>query len=284
VAEQVVWVKGQGAGVPQSIVFPGSLTLGDWRLRGTEAGALWVERFDSDGTLVTDSWLQVASIVHNADTNTSKFEAQSLSAGQTFTNTLRAKDTADVTIDDSVVIAGNVTALNGEFGVVTGTTEVSTDTIRGRVAEQVTVDDNLRVTGVTELQGNVAVSGQVAAQSMFCTGDMTILGNLYAPSPFWVCGSFDGTNLVKYSDRGRHSFTVLRPSGLATGVFTIVFAEPHPNLDNYTVNVAAENGIAYVRGRAFGPVTSFGFDIITRDVSNFSQSTNNVRVHLTVHA
>jgi hypothetical protein len=175
--------------------------------------------------------------------------------------------------------------LNGEFGVVTGTTEVSTDTIRGRVAEQVTVDDNLTVTGVLECGSNVSVNGgQVAAASMFCTGDMTILGNLYAPSPFWVCGSFDGTNLTKYSDRGRHSFTVLRSSGVATGAFTIVFAEQHPNLENFTVHVTAENAVAYVRARAFGPVTSFGFDIITRDVTNFNVATNPARVHLTVHA
>jgi hypothetical protein len=38
VADQVVWVTGDGAA--QSIMFPGSLQLGKWRLRGTEAGEL----------------------------------------------------------------------------------------------------------------------------------------------------------------------------------------------------------------------------------------------------
>jgi hypothetical protein len=228
-------------------VFPGSLTLGDWRLRGTEAGALWVERFDSDGTLVTDSWLQVASIVHNADTNTSKFEAQSVSAGQTYTNTLRAKDTADLNIDDSVVIAGNVTALNGEFGVVTGTNEVSTDTIRGRVAEQVTVDDNLTVTGVLECGSNVSVnSGQVAAASMFCTGDMTILGGLYGWSPFFCAGVVDGTTLQILASQGRVGFTVQRMQNYSAGVYRIFYTSPHPNGNNYTVLITGRAAVPYL--------------------------------------
>jgi hypothetical protein len=239
VAEQVVWVKG-GSGAPQSVMFPGSLTLGEWRLRGTEAGTLYVERFDSDGTLVTDSWLEVARIAHNANTNTFKFEASSVSADQTFTNTLRAKDASELTLDVSLVVTGNVTALNGEFGALTATSEVLCDTMRARSENQLTIQDSLRVTGVLEAQSNVSVnSGQVAAASMFCTGDMTILGTLYGWSPFWVAGWVNGTTMTRQSSLGRVGFTFLRASGFPIGVYEIRFSSAAPHAD-YVISLSME--------------------------------------------
>jgi hypothetical protein len=67
VADQVVWVTGDGAA--QSIMFPGSLQLGKWRLRGTEAGEFYVERFDDDGELQTDAWYPVCTWGFNTQIN-----------------------------------------------------------------------------------------------------------------------------------------------------------------------------------------------------------------------
>jgi hypothetical protein len=149
------------------------------------------------------------------------------------------------------------------------------------VANQVTCQDNLTVTGVLECQDNVAVTGQVAAQSMFCNTDLTVLGNLYAPSAYWVQGSFDGANLSILSSTGRHPFSLLRPSGASTGLYRVVWDVAHPSGSNYTIQLTAENGFAYIRGRQYGPITEFGFDVITRDGANFSTLANRI-VHVTV--
>ena len=67
VAEQVVWVTGGGAA--QSVMFPGSLQLGKWRLRGSEAGEFYLERFDDDGELQTDAWYPVSTWGFNTQIN-----------------------------------------------------------------------------------------------------------------------------------------------------------------------------------------------------------------------
>jgi hypothetical protein len=218
-------------------MFPGSLTLGEWRLRGNEAGTFFVERFDGDGTLVTDSWLEVARIAFNTNINTAKLETQSLSTSQTSTDTLRAMNAAQLTIDDSVVVTGNLAALSGEFGALTTTSEVLTDTLHARSENQLTVADSLRVTGVLEAQSNVGVTGQVAAQSMFCTGDMTIQGDLYGWKPYFCAGRVVGA--TPSTSVGRVGYTVWRPSGFPTGVFHVIFNSLAPN-NNYVVTLAQQ--------------------------------------------
>jgi len=68
VADQVVWVTGDGAPA-QSIMFPGSLQLGKWRIRGSEAGEFYLERFDDDGELQTDAWYPVCTWGFNTQIN-----------------------------------------------------------------------------------------------------------------------------------------------------------------------------------------------------------------------
>jgi hypothetical protein len=60
VAEQVVWVTGDGAA--QSIMFPGSLQLGKWRLRGTDSGQAILEWFAEE----YGAWRQVTAFTQDA--------------------------------------------------------------------------------------------------------------------------------------------------------------------------------------------------------------------------
>jgi hypothetical protein len=358
-------VRVTGPSNPASELFAGTLVLGKWRLRGNIDGTFYLERFDDDGAIVSDAWAEVARFGFNTNNNSPGFETQNLgvtynlSAGDTYTNAIRPRDTAQVTIDSGLAVTGalsasepvrvtgpnsppselfagtlvlgkwrfegNDTALRIQrydddgalqtggwvtaanlfhnqhnntshlevqlLGVEEVATlnavqvigELTTNSIRATNANEVTIADSLRVTGVLEAQSNVGVTGQVAAQSMFCNTDLTVLGNLYGWVPYWACGSFDGQTLQTRSDSGRYPFSVSRPQGLSTGVFRIAWAQPHPRGSYFTVHITAENGFAYVRGRAFGPVTETGFDIIVRDVTNFSQSVNPTTVHFTVH-
>ena len=83
VAEQVVWVTGAAGAPAQSIMFPGSLALGKWRIRGDEPGTFILERFDDDGSLQTDGWRTVASFGHDPDTNVNRLFVDNLSVGGT---------------------------------------------------------------------------------------------------------------------------------------------------------------------------------------------------------
>jgi hypothetical protein len=102
-------------------------------------------------------------------------------------------------------------------------------------------------------------------------------------SPFWVRGVFDGNDLTKLADTGRHPFTVTRAPGIATGVFRVSWDEPHPQGDNYTMHVTAEMGVAIIRRRTDGPNTSTSFDCLCRDTSNFANNVNRI-IHVTVYA
>jgi hypothetical protein len=95
VTDQVVWV-GEGHPTP-SVIFPGSLQLGKWRIRGNEPGAFVLERFDDDGALQTDGWQTIASFGHNVDTNVDRLTVDNLTvAGSDLGQALAAMEPAFV--------------------------------------------------------------------------------------------------------------------------------------------------------------------------------------------
>ena len=78
-------------------MFPGSLALGKWRIRGDAPGAFILERFDDDGAIQTDGWRTVASFGHNPDTNVSRLSVDNLTvAGTDFGQALAAMEPAFV--------------------------------------------------------------------------------------------------------------------------------------------------------------------------------------------
>ena len=56
------------------------MPLGKFRLRA-EPGFVYLERFDDDGALVSDSWLPVAVFTWDSNTNSAGLAVQSLSLG-----------------------------------------------------------------------------------------------------------------------------------------------------------------------------------------------------------
>jgi hypothetical protein len=78
-------------------MFPGSLQLGKWRIRGDEPGAFVLERFDDDGAVQTDGWQTIASFGHNVDTNVDRLTVDNLTvAGTDFGQALAAMEPAFV--------------------------------------------------------------------------------------------------------------------------------------------------------------------------------------------
>jgi hypothetical protein len=259
------------------------LVLGNWRIRGNEGGAMFLERFDNDGAVISDGWVNVAKFVNNTENKIRGLDIANLGVSGTTTlgtlqmlgdimaDTIRARSGNQVTIADTVNVTGDVTALNATVATLTATSELSADTIRGRVAEQVTVDDNLSVTGTLEAQGDLSVIGQMAvlglasAHSMYCATDLSIHGNISGWSSFWAAGVVDGRTLATVSSIGRYGFSVTRPSGFPAGVYRIVFNTAAPNA-SYVVmltlmgtgNIKRWDATAYA-----GPPTAERFHVVT---------------------
>jgi hypothetical protein len=75
---------------------------------------------------------------------------------------------------------------------------------------------------------------------MFCTGDMTILGNLYGWSPYFCAGRVNGfPTQVPNTSIGRVGYTVWRPGNFAEGVYEIRFDTAAPS-NNYVVTLTQQ--------------------------------------------
>jgi hypothetical protein len=190
VAQQVVWVTGS-TGAPNSIMFPGSLTLGKWRIRGTEAARFVLERFDDDGQVQTDAWLPVTAFTHDPDTNAAGLESAAVRV-----------DTISPLDANAVTCNGHLTADNLTVG------GVSFASLNFTAIEPLRKVVNLQ-TGAIELRVDTADLG----------------GN-----PFFCAGRVNAAATVA-SSIGQVGYTVSRPGGFPTGVYRIQFDSPAPNND-----------------------------------------------------
>ena len=223
VAEQVVWVTGGDGAPAQSIMFPGSLALGKWRIRGNEPGNFILERFDDDGSIQTNGWRTVASFGHDPDTNVNRLFVDNLSVGGTdimqgFENVEPA-----FSVESPLVKTYNIN------------------------------------TGVTTL--GLETTGLGGINPVFCGGRV------------------DGATASPLSSVGRVGYTVSRPSGQGTGVWTITFDSPAPNND-YTVQLSVMLfGSCYMWDQL--PPTVNGFTAV---VVNNSWQLRNAPFHFSILA
>jgi hypothetical protein len=217
VAQQVVWVTG-GTGAPQSIMFPGSLALGKWRTRGSEAERFVLERFDDDGTTRTHAWLPVAAFTRNPDTNAASLESATVRTDML--NPLSQLADAAVTCDGHLVVTGRLTAggvqMANNSAVVPGS--LTFGGVGFALLNYTAVSPPQKVlnfqTGTFELRLDTTELGTPT----FCAGR--------------VSASATGPSFI-----GRVGYTVSRPNGFGTGVYRIDFASPAPN-NTYVVSLA----------------------------------------------
>ena len=159
------------------------------------------------------------------------------------------------TVDVLSELANKQPVLSGSSVVsvsrLTATNEVASNSFRASTANAVTCADNLAVTGSLTVSGfNVldAISNAEPAFSVesplvktydINTG-VTTLGlettGLGGINPIFCGGRVDGATASPLSSVGRVGYTVSRPSGQGTGVWTITFDSPAPNND-YPVNL-----------------------------------------------
>jgi hypothetical protein len=140
---------------------------------------------------------------------------------------------------------------------------------------------SLRVTGVLEAQSNVAVTGQVAAQSVFVNADMTLLGNLYGWKPYYCAGRVTAVpgSSTPNTSVGRVGYTVWRPGTHPTGVFGIRFDTPAPSAEYAITLTLNGTGTIKVWESANYPPTADGFHAV---VLNASSQLSNIAFYFTV--
>jgi hypothetical protein len=253
VTDQVVWV-GNGNPTP-SVMFPGSLALGKWRIRGNETGRFVLERFDDDGEVQTDGWLPVTTFTHDPNTNAAGLESAVVRVDAL--SPLSTAADAAVTCNGRLTVTGQIAC--GGVNVANGS---------------VTIPNTLTVGGVSFASLNLTAIEPLRKVVNLQTGAV----ELRVDSPFWVCGVFDGVTLAKLSDSGRFPFTVTRPLG-GVGVYRVAWTTAHPLGMNYAVFLTSETGIPFVRGRS--DISSTGFNIAVRDANAYANSADRV-VHVVV--
>jgi hypothetical protein len=210
VAEQVVWVTGDGAPA-QSIMFPGSLQLGQWRLRAVDSGAV-VEWFSS----ASNAWTQVTS-----------FET----AGQQ-ADRLRA---------DTLLIGPRETGIEGIAAVIDG---------KLRVLDSLETTGRLRADTLAPFfQGAVRVASGLDVEGPLSVEGTNVLSALGGKQAQLTQGGF-GTELLYDSNKlkrvqfgsGLVGGTDLQPDG-SQNVFVSV--SPDLSVDSLTVGgVNVANALA----------------------------------------
>ena len=307
VADQVVWVTGDGAPA-QSIMFPGSLQLGKWRIRGSEAGEFYLERFDDDGELQTDAWYPVCTWGFNTQINSPGMGIDNLgvvynlSAGNITAGSLTVEGTDVLSAlggkQDQLSNEGFGTELLYEstklkrlqFGAgIVGGTDLQQD---GTQNISISVSPNLSVESLTVGGTNVANALDARELAFTAVAPLRKVVNLQTGAlelrvdelgsggnPIFCGGRVDGATASPLSSVGRVGYTVSRPSGQGTGVWTVTFDSPAPNND-YVVNLSVMLfGSCYMWDAL--PPTVNGFTAVV--VNNFWQL-RNAPFHFTILA
>jgi hypothetical protein len=240
-------------------MFPGSLQLGKWRTRGSDEGRFVLERLDDDGKVQTNGWVQAAAFTHNANTNASGLEVETVRA-QTLLigpdplgdpsvaawvdGKIRATDNLQTTTrlraDTIAPFLAGICRVDGAGLIVDG--EVRTDTIRAREENGTTSVSKLAVTGSLTVGGASVIGG----------------------SPYWVAGKVHGDTSILVSN-GRVAYTIAQTSA---GNFRIDFASPHPNGVHYVISLTWTAANYWVDGAS---ITASSFLVAFR-TSNFSNT------------
>jgi hypothetical protein len=200
-------------------MFPGSLALGKWRIRGNEAGRFVLERFDDDGTVQTDGWLPVTAFTHDPNTNAAGLESAAVRVDTI--SPLSTTAGAEVTCDGNMTVTGRIAC--GGVNVANGS---------------VVVPSNLTVGGVSFASLNFTAIEPLRKVINLQTGavelrvDTAELGG----NPIFCGGRVNGTNLSSVSSVGRVGYTLSRPGTHPVGVYIVTFNSPAPN-NNYTVSL-----------------------------------------------
>jgi hypothetical protein len=244
-------------------MFPGSLALGKWRIRGTEAGRFVLERFDDDGEVQTDGWLPVTAFTHDPDTNAAGLESAAVRV-----DTISPFSTAvgsEVTCDGNMTVNGRIAC--GGVNVGNGSVVVPSNLTVGGVSFaslQFTAVEPLRKvinlqTGAVELRVDTA---QLGGNPIFCGGRV------------------NGATATQLSSIGQVGYTVSRPSGQAIGIWTITFNSPAVN-NNYVVQLTNMNfGASYLWDQM--PPTVQGFTLVIVGFTATGTTLRDAPFHFTV--
>jgi hypothetical protein len=198
-----------------------SFETGKFRLSSPNDDSVRIQRFDDDGSTITDAWQDVAM-----------FQWDDSLGGSMLVNKIKSRTTANVVFGD--------TALMDAGAIVNGTlsaTDSNLQNIRG--VNAVFAKDDTGI-GFHPLGGSVALevenNGNIKAHQI-----LNVLGNISCsgttPSPYWVAGRINGITQTILSSKGKHDFTFARTQ---TGYYRISWGTAHPDGTNFIVFAQGE--------------------------------------------
>jgi hypothetical protein len=157
---------------------------------------------------------------------------------------------------DTIAPFAGIVRVEGIGLIVDG--ELRTDTIRARDENGTTSVSKLAVTGSLTVGGQSVVGG----------------------SPIFCGGRVNGATATQVSSIGKVGYTVSRPSGQATGIWTITFNSPAAN-NGYTVQLTNMNfGTSYLWDQM--PPTVQGFTLVIVGFTSTGTTLRDATFHFTV--
>jgi hypothetical protein len=284
VAQQVVWVTGGGAPA-QSIMFPGSLQLGKWRLRGNVSGEFYLERFDDDGAAQTGDWYRIATWGFNTEINSPGMAvdnlgvANNLSAGNitaTGNTSLQAVSATELETGrfraDTILIGPDELGIWDDMGDLTAVIDgklratnnletagrLRADTLAPFFQGAVRVDSGLNVLGDLTI-GELNVANALAASEPaftavaplqkainLSTGQVELrVDTTGLGGNPFWAAGTIGSNGAALSKKGQVDFTCVRTSA---GNYRITFAQAHPDGAVYVISLTSWVFFAQVNG------------------------------------
>ena len=203
---------------------------GKFRLSSPDDGSVRIQRFDDDGSTVTDAWQDVAM-----------FRWDDSLGGSMLIDRISARTTANIVFEDAPIMNAGAT-VNGMLNASSsnlqnirgvdaifakGSGGIGIHTADGTLALEIQDTTNITAYNNFDVRGNLSCSGTL-------------------PSPYWVAGVFDQQGNVS-TQKGRFSFSAAVASGFTT-TFDLTFPE-HPEGANWTHSVNSTMYHTFIRNK-----------------------------------
>ena len=194
---------------------------GKFRLSSPDDGSVRIQRFDDDGSIVTDAWQDVA-----------RFDWNDSLGGSILIDKIQARTTANIVFGDAPIMNAGAT-VNGTLNASSSNLQNirGVDAIFAKGTGGIgfhTVDNTLAL----EIQDTTNIT---AYQNLDVRGNLTCSGT--TPSPFWVAGRINGIGQTILSSKGKHAFTFVRSQA---GYYRVSWSVAHPDGGNFIVFAQGE--------------------------------------------
>ena len=217
---------------------------GKFRLSSPNDGSVLIQRFDDDGSIVTDAWQDVA-----------RFDWNDSLGGSILIDKIQARTTANIVFGDAPIMNAGATVngtLNADNSYLQNIRGVDAIFAKGSGGIGFHTSNS---TLALEIQDTTNIT---AYQNLDVRGNLSCSGT--TPSPFWVAGRINGISQTILSSKGKYGFTFDRTQ---TGYYKITWVTPHPDAANF---------IVFAQGEGTGSTWNILHNANTTDLANESRT------------